>query len=369
MLVKKIFISLYIVLFTANNLIGQIYLNQIHQENPFNIPQENHLIMAEFWATWCVPCIYASKKLAVLQDEFKDDLYIYSISGESSEMIKKYIFKHNPLLTIASDFDNKTSTTFNLQKSIPYAIILNQKNDIVWSGNPVEIDSKIINKLISENKNTKPLPLNKRVYISSYEFEKTEWENNTFELIKINTTAEAKVSNNNGVLYKGLVSDLLSDFLHIDKKLLIVEDDFFVDAKISNAIFNNCDIDYKLSILSKIFEIDTTFKELKFYEATYQDSELFWNTNVINWDDSPNLSIESEFDLTISNANIYQLSVYLGKYLNAPVEFKQNNCNLYDWQFPYKYSNLMFDELTYTFGITLEEKTKEIKTYQFSSKK
>ncbi len=69
---------------------------------------KSKLILLDFWATWCTPCVAALPKLNSLQQEFKDEIQVIAISTETSDIVQKFLksvngFKNIPSLLIASD--------------------------------------------------------------------------------------------------------------------------------------------------------------------------------------------------------------------------------------------------------------------------
>ena len=51
-----------------------------------NIVKENKIVLTDFWATWCGPCVTLAPILEQLSDELKDKGV--TISGKSKSIIK-----------------------------------------------------------------------------------------------------------------------------------------------------------------------------------------------------------------------------------------------------------------------------------------
>lgn len=51
---------------------------------------KDKLIILDFWATWCVPCIRNFPKLRDIQNEFGDQIKILAVTQESTEIINKF---------------------------------------------------------------------------------------------------------------------------------------------------------------------------------------------------------------------------------------------------------------------------------------
>jgi len=51
---------------------------------------EGKILLIDFWATWCAPCITGMPHLEELQKEFPDELKVVAISYENPARLKSY---------------------------------------------------------------------------------------------------------------------------------------------------------------------------------------------------------------------------------------------------------------------------------------
>ena len=95
---------------------------------------EGKIIVAEFWATWCVPCVQNIPHLNELNKEWRPrGVIIVGITDESKRLITKFM-KSTPMeypVATGSDFD-----TFGVE-SLPYAVVINPEGIVTWRGNPL----------------------------------------------------------------------------------------------------------------------------------------------------------------------------------------------------------------------------------------
>ena len=119
-------------------------------ENEISIRDlKGKIVILEFWATWCSPCLPAMKKLDSLQNEFKNDLEVITISSENKERLEKYIKSTNTSLRIVSD--TLHSSIFKYQV-IPHSIIIDKNGIVRAITSPKNINKEVINQLISKDK-------------------------------------------------------------------------------------------------------------------------------------------------------------------------------------------------------------------------
>ena len=95
------------------------------------------VLVIDFWATWCGPCIAAAPKLEKLQKDHKDNLQVIAVSGlsEDRNTVESFLAEHKePFLQL---FDPEMKV-FNEFKStgIPLVLVVSTDGVIRWMGNP-----------------------------------------------------------------------------------------------------------------------------------------------------------------------------------------------------------------------------------------
>ena len=105
---------------------------------------DGRVIVLDFWATWCGPCIAASPKLDELQGKFKDDLVIVGLSGqkrpgrpEDVSAIKSYLDKKPAKYSHANDTSQAIYKALDIQ-AIPHVVVMSTDGTVRWQGNPHE---------------------------------------------------------------------------------------------------------------------------------------------------------------------------------------------------------------------------------------
>lgn len=133
--------------FSTSQIEGSSFLQDstFHSDSP-----DTKLFMIEFWATWCGPCIAVSNYLEVLQEQFINDLYVVSISEETEGRVQKFLKKRPSKFTSVIDYDGQTFGRYNV-RYLPYAVLLNAQAELIWSGNPANLNSENLKYFIRQN--------------------------------------------------------------------------------------------------------------------------------------------------------------------------------------------------------------------------
>ncbi len=104
------------------------------------------VIVLDFWATWCGPCIAASPILEELQTSHKDDLVIVGMSGqkrpgrpEDVAAIKAFLEKKPTKYFHANDLKQTVYKSLDI-KAIPHVVVLSTDGTVRWQGNPHDPD-------------------------------------------------------------------------------------------------------------------------------------------------------------------------------------------------------------------------------------
>ena len=110
------------------------------------------VVVLEFWATWCGPCITSIPHLTELQKKHKKEVVIIGVtkpdSRNSLEQVESFVNKQSDKMayTVAFDGDSKTYDSYMRsaeQSGIPTAFIVNRKGQLAWLGHPMSMDKPL----------------------------------------------------------------------------------------------------------------------------------------------------------------------------------------------------------------------------------
>lgn len=110
---------------------------------------KNKMIVLDFWATWCGPCLAAFPKMQELINKYRHDpdvvfLFINSLETKNGKVlhedVRQLLKENNYSFTVLFDSDNTVVKKYKVE-SIPVNFIIDGEGKIIFSGNDAaEID-------------------------------------------------------------------------------------------------------------------------------------------------------------------------------------------------------------------------------------
>lgn len=114
--------------FRVPNIAFKQLLNDTQtQSNLYDYTED--IIILDFWATWCGPCITSFPKMSELQETFGKQIKIIAVTDESPERIELFLKNKPQQFTVAIDNDEAINSYFK-HVYIPHYVLLD-KNKVV----------------------------------------------------------------------------------------------------------------------------------------------------------------------------------------------------------------------------------------------
>ena len=119
--------------------------------DPFSLADmaNEKIVVLEFWATWCAPCIKNIPHISELQRKYKDDVVFIGVTSESDrQKVATFVEQMGDAMdyAVAIDKDAQTSLSY-LQPlgvpGIPHACIIDKKGKLAWNCGVTELDATL----------------------------------------------------------------------------------------------------------------------------------------------------------------------------------------------------------------------------------
>ncbi|MFO0874184.1 MAG: TlpA disulfide reductase family protein [Phycisphaerales bacterium] len=117
---------------------------------------QGRLLLVDFFATWCGPCMAAVPHMNELAAKFGRDVCIIGLSDESKGQVQQGLLKRNMKAnnfrySLAVDPNARMKNAFGIT-AIPHCVIMSPDGIVRWQGHPTELTESVMQSLVAANK-------------------------------------------------------------------------------------------------------------------------------------------------------------------------------------------------------------------------
>ena len=103
-----------------------------------------HVVLLNFWATWCPPCRKEMPDMQKLYERFKEKgLIVLAVSDEKRETVEGFLAKQDYTFPILLDPDRKTNTAFYVE-GIPKSFLFDRQGRLAAQSIDMRTESQFL---------------------------------------------------------------------------------------------------------------------------------------------------------------------------------------------------------------------------------
>lgn len=107
---------------------------------------ENKVVVVEFWATWCGPCIKGIPHLNDLQEKLAGRAVILGVSNEAPATVENFVKQTKMNYAVAID-QQATMMKFVGNRGIPHCIVMSPDGIVRWQGHPAQLSANTLEQI------------------------------------------------------------------------------------------------------------------------------------------------------------------------------------------------------------------------------
>jgi uncharacterized protein (TIGR03435 family) len=107
------------------------------------------VVVLEFWATWCGPCIEAVPHLNELADEFKDKgVQFIAITDEKESVVQPFLKRKAMRAWVGLDTDRSMFKDYGVS-GIPHTVVVGTNGVIAWVTHPTALSATVLSNVLA----------------------------------------------------------------------------------------------------------------------------------------------------------------------------------------------------------------------------
>ncbi|MUU78067.1 TlpA family protein disulfide reductase [Winogradskyella endarachnes] len=363
-----------LLLFVSVGVVAQnrIKVSEFLQESKIASTSNNKLYFVDFWATWCGPCITAKEHLGVLQKQFQEDLYIVSLTSENPLTVERFLQKKPTDLAIAIDYNKETFKDYNVAV-LPDGVLFNSQGIVLWRGGAPDLKKEIVAKYLRQNSSKSSLDdiFNIQSIQEDIVVDYSPKEN--LEIKALNDKAEELqvADTQNYLKLSGSLRQIVGYLAKIYKNQIVLDEslDSNYEVYFKKPLNQSENLAVKL-ITEMNLGVVRKYNEGEGISFT-TDASKFWDTKQIDWGINNAKYLVGDSQIQADNVSLRDVAYQLAYVLDMPIIVPEDNeisLSLHDWDFHYKFFQLMQSDLEDNYGIIAEKKKVSYPVYHIEKK-
>lgn len=109
---------------------------------------KGRVVLIDFWATWCGPCVAAIPHVQELHDKYKDQgLIVIGHTDDSSQDLTSFIKEKK--ITYAISLGKDIGGDWGVS-GIPHVFVVDVDGKVAWEGHPVDLKEDVVAQAVKK---------------------------------------------------------------------------------------------------------------------------------------------------------------------------------------------------------------------------
>ncbi|TVQ60048.1 MAG: TlpA family protein disulfide reductase [Phycisphaerales bacterium] len=109
------------------------------------------VVVVDFWATWCGPCIQMIPHMNNLARDFSDDVVVVGLSNEDAGTVRNFMRQREMRYPVAIDRQARMQRAVEV-RSIPQVMVVSPDGVVRWQGHPGRLTNDVMRQIVEASR-------------------------------------------------------------------------------------------------------------------------------------------------------------------------------------------------------------------------